>query len=97
MADRKPTPAFWVTVTLVAVLVAYPLSFGPACWAYSRKQEWWLPNLYATMGWLMLRSPMSVYRAIEAYGSLGMPFGSEVYVPISGWEREKFCFPIQRT
>jgi hypothetical protein len=28
----KPTAGFWITVTLVAVLVAYPLSFGLACW-----------------------------------------------------------------
>ncbi len=30
--DRKhPTAAFGLTVALVAVLVAYPLSWGPAC------------------------------------------------------------------
>ena len=35
--DRKhPTPAFWITVALVAVLVGYPLSFGPACWLADR-------------------------------------------------------------
>jgi hypothetical protein len=32
MSDRnKPGIAFWATVVLVIVL-AYPLSFGPACW-----------------------------------------------------------------
>jgi hypothetical protein len=30
---KKPGVAFWATVVLVAVLVGYPLSFGPACWA----------------------------------------------------------------
>ena len=36
MTDRKkPGIAFWATVALVVVL-AYPLSFGPWCWAYSR-------------------------------------------------------------
>jgi hypothetical protein len=35
-SPRKPTAGFWITVALVAVLVAYPLSFGPACWATSR-------------------------------------------------------------
>jgi hypothetical protein len=29
---KKPGVAFWTTVKVVAVLVAYPLSFGPACW-----------------------------------------------------------------
>jgi hypothetical protein len=33
MTDRKkPGVAFWAIVALVAVLVAYPLSLGPACW-----------------------------------------------------------------
>src|SRR5258708_4275855 len=32
-SDRKqPTAGFWISVALVAVLVGYPLSFGPACW-----------------------------------------------------------------
>jgi hypothetical protein len=35
MTDRKkPGMAFWASVALVVVL-AYPLSFGPACWLYS--------------------------------------------------------------
>jgi multisubunit Na+/H+ antiporter MnhB subunit len=29
---KKPGVAFWATVALAVVLVAYPLSFGPACW-----------------------------------------------------------------
>src|SRR5690349_5417611 len=32
---KKPTAGFWITVALVAVLVGYPLSFGPACWLAS--------------------------------------------------------------
>src|SRR5258708_36316262 len=32
-SSRHPSAAFWIT--LVAVLVAYPLSFGPACWLVS--------------------------------------------------------------
>jgi hypothetical protein len=36
MTDRKkPGAAFWAMVMLAAVLVAYPLSFGPACWLCS--------------------------------------------------------------
>ncbi len=30
---KKPGVAFWATVAAVVVLVAYPLSFGPACLA----------------------------------------------------------------
>jgi hypothetical protein len=29
---KQPTAGVWITVALVAVLVGYPLSFGPACW-----------------------------------------------------------------
>ena len=37
MTDRKkPGVAFWATVVVVVALVAYPLSFGPACWISSR-------------------------------------------------------------
>lgn len=28
---KKPTSGFWITVAIIAVLVGYPLSFGPAC------------------------------------------------------------------
>ena len=36
-SDRKhPSAAFWPAVALVAALVAYPLSFGPACWIMNR-------------------------------------------------------------
>src|SRR4029077_8067590 len=38
MTDHKhATAGFWFTVALVAVLVGYPLSFGPACWVIGRK------------------------------------------------------------
>ena len=30
MTASKPTAGFWITVALVAVLVGYPLSYGPA-------------------------------------------------------------------
>src|SRR5262249_53541802 len=33
---NKPGMAFGATVVVVVVLVAYPLSFGPACWMTSR-------------------------------------------------------------
>ena len=41
MTDRKkPGVAFWATLGLVAVLVGYPLSFGPACWAAGRTNDY---------------------------------------------------------
>src|SRR5262245_35345099 len=38
MTDRKkPGVAFWTAVVVFAALVAYPLSFGPACWLTSQQ------------------------------------------------------------
>ena len=40
MIDRKkPGVAFWTTVVVVMALVAYPVSFGPACWISSRLES----------------------------------------------------------
>jgi hypothetical protein len=33
-SSRKPAAGFWFTVALVAVLVGYPLSFGPMQWLF---------------------------------------------------------------
>jgi hypothetical protein len=33
---KKRSATFWVTLLVLAVLVGYPLSFGPAFWLYSR-------------------------------------------------------------
>jgi hypothetical protein len=45
--DRKhPSAAFWISVALVAVLVGYPLSFGPACWIASRSENWKISTFY---------------------------------------------------
>jgi len=35
-SPRNPSTGFWITVALVAVLVGYPLSFGPAMWFVGR-------------------------------------------------------------
>jgi hypothetical protein len=39
---KKPTAGFWITAALVAVLVGYPLSFGPLAWLITRDlvPEW---------------------------------------------------------
>ncbi|MGQ0634000.1 MAG: hypothetical protein ACT4QC_05305 [Planctomycetaceae bacterium] len=35
-ARDKPTVGFWATVVVVALVILYPLSFGPACWINQR-------------------------------------------------------------
>jgi len=68
--DRKhPTAAFWITVALVALLVAYPLSAGPVTWIDDRYTLpiWTGPaieTVYSPLVWLSRASkPFS-----DAYG-----------------------------
>src|SRR5262245_53508379 len=70
----KPGVAFWVTVVVVVVLVAYPLSFGPACWinhgtAVGGKAIW---TAYDPMLWAASRSRL-IDRALVRYAGLGAP------------------------
>jgi hypothetical protein len=46
---KKPGVAFWATVVVVAVLVAYPLSMGPIAYLASHQllPEWSRPPLQA--------------------------------------------------
>jgi hypothetical protein len=70
MTDRKkPGVAFWATVAVVVVLVvlmAYPLSFGPASRLAQRRK---LPEdafvaLYRPIGWLACCGPRPMRIAI---------------------------------
>ena len=74
---KKPGVAFWATVALVAVLVGYPLSFGPACWIV----DWADISRYRLSFYLPLirYSPEFVFRNLERYADImyrpapGMP------------------------
>jgi hypothetical protein len=73
MTDRKlPTAGFWITVALVAVLVGYPLSIGPACWISSRAQagESLVSTVYRPLRWGMKQSEQ-IASAINWYSKLG--------------------------
>jgi hypothetical protein len=54
--SRKPGVAFWATVVVVVVLLAYPISFGPACWLVEGNQagERMVPRLYYPILWIAL-------------------------------------------
>ena len=82
VASRKqPGLAFWATVVVVAGLVLYPLSFGPACWWFAGPQraglfcagftDRYAPIYYWPIGWLADRSPLVLHDAIIWYARLG--------------------------
>lgn len=81
---KKPGVAFWGTVAL-AVVLAYPVSFGPACW-FARPTDKIVyhglcgadgftylrkvSTLYWPIGWIALKSDGRVGRAIRWYATL---------------------------
>jgi hypothetical protein len=76
MTDRKqPSVAIFATVMLVAVLVLYPLSFGPACWIVdSGELKPWgsLRNTYWPIHQIVSRLPV-IREAVCWWGDVGCP------------------------
>jgi hypothetical protein len=73
MTDReKPTAGFWITVALVAVLVGYPLSIGPAAWICTGIGDpYWavdaFHSVYAPILWIYHEGPESFNDALTWY------------------------------
>jgi hypothetical protein len=55
MPDRKPTAALWLTVALIAVLVGYPLSWGPVSLLQSQAPSGWWDLLIWDFYWPLSR------------------------------------------
>jgi hypothetical protein len=64
--------AFWDTVAAGLVLLAYPVSFGPACWISSRAGLGvdMMPAAYRPMAWSMSRSDRAC-EVLNWYAQLG--------------------------
>jgi hypothetical protein len=90
---KKPGVAFWGTVVVVALL-AYPLSFGPACWLAQRDAattERLAPRLYWPIGWAFTKSPRGVIRGvIHWYATLGNSEIVSVHTTASGTNIVRF-------
>ncbi len=76
---KKPTAGFWITVVLVAVLVGYPLSWGPVdslLWrgyADGSIPEWLLgcmADYLLPMQWALDNSPERISGLIRWYMQL---------------------------
>jgi hypothetical protein len=84
MTDRKkPGMAFWATIVVVVVLVAYPLSLGPAVWLTARGyfnesavQSYYLPILWSASQ----AEPLE--NGVTWWGTLGVPDGKAVTILI---------------
>jgi hypothetical protein len=79
----KPTTGIWITVALVAVLVAYPLTFGPACWFVARRGEdsGLFGQIYWPIGWCADHGPSAVLGVVRWYAMIGSPPGSRIALP----------------
>jgi hypothetical protein len=95
MTDRKkPGVAFWATVVVVVALVAYPLSFGPACWITSRLNRGadLVPVVYRPITWAMVAQPQTdatIDRVIMWYAGVGAAKNWEwgyILTPDVRWE-----------
>jgi hypothetical protein len=75
LSRKKPGVAFWATVVVVVLLVAYPLSFGPACWMYGRGVVTLraITTLYSPMFRFMRSGPRVGRELLRDYVRVGCP------------------------
>ena len=75
-SPRNRSPGCWITAGLVALLVGYPLSFGPAVWLVSRG---YLDKRIAERAfWPALCAYPHCQWLIRGYGELGLPKGKHL-------------------
>jgi hypothetical protein len=79
-SPKKPGMAFWATVVVVAALVAYPLSFGPACWLATHANGGLLSDRCLTTAyWPILQArhcgPDLLARGLDWYACVGTANG----------------------
>ena len=80
MTDRKhPSAALWITVALLAVLVGYPLSIGPAIWLTARDyfRESTVQSFYMPVLWSAAQAEL-LEDGLVWWGTLGVPDGEDV-------------------
>jgi hypothetical protein len=79
---KKPGVAFWTSVVVAVVLLAYPISFGPACWMADREMVAvsLVRDLYDPLVALIVAGPRPVQRMMFYYGEAGSPESVELDV-----------------
>jgi hypothetical protein len=71
--QKKPGVAFWATLVVLVVLVAYPLSFGPACWLSDRGNFdfYSIRPFYHSLRRQIWHCPRAIIQALCWWGNLG--------------------------
>jgi hypothetical protein len=82
---KKPSMAFWASVVLVMAL-AYPLSFGPACWIASRHDPHsrLFTRTYRPLVRIYSACPRPVQSPIQRFVELWLPKCWE-FEPLGDW------------
>jgi len=84
---KEPIAGFWLTVALVAVLVVYPLSFGPACWLAKREiiryQDVW--RAYHPVVRAIWDGPAWIRDSIEWYAALWAGSHTVMIINVNEW------------
>jgi len=85
MSEQRKTPGvtFWIIVALVAMLVLYPLSIGPAVWLTARSyfRESTVNSFYWPVLWSAAQAA-PLEDSVGWWGSLGIPDGEMVTLEI---------------
>ncbi len=95
-SDKKPGVAFWATVVVVVAL-AYPLSFGPACWLTARPllAEVRTPHpvmtAYIPIGYIGNHAPLAVRNVIFRYAWLGV--ARDEYILLKDFDGSQYLPP----
>lgn len=81
-SDRKKHGWSWIIATVIAVLVLYVASFGPANWAFSKAgQPPWgmevLESVYFPLRCVIDDGPEWLSDALCSYGNWGLESGLE--------------------
>ena len=73
-SGKQPTVAFWATVVVVAALIGYPVSLGPAVWLTARGcfRDSAVQSFYIPVLWSAAQAE-SLEDVVIWWGSLGVP------------------------
>jgi len=94
--EQKSGAFLWLTLALVAALLLFPVSFGPAVWGATRGylDRRSVEKIYRPIFWAGVHGPEPVKAGIHWWGGLGIVPGKAVLFlvpsPDGGWNFVRF-------